>query len=116
MTRDGQAQAHAAIPPCGRPLGLAELIKDPILLRDRDSQARVADANGDASPSVLDQQADPALGREFDGITQEVQDNLLQSRPIPLHTDRSVGDLALPGQSLVPSHLPPHGREQSNQN
>ena len=89
FARYGQAQPGAAIFPADRSIGLPEGFKDGLLLLDRNADARVMDGKGNGVvPSLLHRQRDFALVGEFDGVRQEILEDLLHPMRVALNLDR----------------------------
>jgi hypothetical protein len=77
---DGQAQAQAVVPPRRAGVGLAEAVEDVGEEFGLDADAGVGDADLDVRVDPLEEHLHPAaLGREFDGVGEEVPDDLLQA-------------------------------------
>lgn len=83
---DGQAQAGAAIAAGGGAISLAEGIEDVLLLLGRDADAFVADAEFEVVfAGDQNAQTNAAGFGEFDGIAQQVEEDLLEAQRIAEH-------------------------------
>ncbi len=107
LARDGQPQAGAAVTPIGGGVDLFEGGEHPLLIAGRDPQAGVGDHEGhrplarqarwQRADAValrvrpLDAQADATLGRELDGVAQQVVQDLLQAPAIGVQRRRQAG-------------------------
>ena len=77
---DGEPQAEPAMPPGGGGVGLAEAVEDLGEELGPDADAGVDDADLDVRVDPLQEDLDPAaLGRELDGVGEEVPDDLLEA-------------------------------------
>jgi hypothetical protein len=66
--------------PCGRGVGLTEAVEDVRKKLRRDPLARVRYADNQVGLVALDPNVDPPIfGREFDGIGNDIADDLLQT-------------------------------------
>jgi len=106
---DGKAQTDAAVAAPRGALRLAKFIEDKLLFGGRNAHAAVGHRDHDLLFAGLGPQADVALLGKLHGIADQVEDHLLQPRPIAPH-DRQIGrDVALPGKGLFCRHgLPEH--------
>src|SRR5215510_9200794 len=98
-----QPQPQAAEAPRHRSVGLPEAVEDVRQKFRLDALAVVADDDADALGVALHSQFDlPAFGREFDGVREQVPDDLLQSVGVAQH---HFGLRAEMGDQLDPFRL-----------
>src|SRR5579871_265412 len=85
---DGKPQPGPAVLACGRAVGLAELVKDDVLVLRFDADARVDYGRPDDGFTALvldlDANRDAALFCELDGVAQQIRDDLLEAHRIGL--------------------------------
>lgn len=92
---NGQAQSGAAVEPCGRAFGLGESVEDTgeFFSRDADARVRHGEAQGARLAGlgvVRDADGDfPAVGK-FNGVADEVHDDLPQTLGVPDQFDRHI--------------------------
>lgn len=80
---DRQSQPQAAVPPCGRGVGLSKAFEHVGQKVRLDALAGITDAQLHLLAAVRGGNTDPALRRsELDGIGQQVPKHLLQARRI----------------------------------
>ena len=99
LAADGEAQAGAAVFARGAGVGLLEGLEDEPLLLRRDADAGVLDGEGDdlaglaehrviGAPALrgeIDAHLDVAVCGEFDGVGEQVLENLLEALRVAVH-------------------------------
>ena len=90
---DRKPQAQSAVLARGRCIGLAEALEDVREKLRRDAHAGVADADLHVRFDALHEQLDAsALGCEFDGVGEQVPDDLLKPARVVAHQARGSVD------------------------
>src|SRR5207237_10850754 len=82
---EAPAQSGAAVPAAAAPDSLDELVEDHPLRISRDLDAGVLDGDPDHAARWLSDDFDVTALREFDGVGQQVNQDLLEAGGIALH-------------------------------
>jgi hypothetical protein len=86
VVHDRQTQAQPAVGACDRALGLHKAIEHVRNVLGAQAEAGVGHRNLRGAAEGLETHHDPAASRcELDGVIQQVGDDLLQARRVPVH-------------------------------
>ncbi len=102
---DRQAQAQAAIARLDRALGTMELAKDAFLLGGRNADAGIGHRHGRLAVGGLDSERNRSGCRELTGVADQVEDDLMEPRPVAEHPGTLPGQRCPPGQTSFFGHL-----------
>ncbi len=95
VTRDGQTESEAAVPPCRSAVALPEAVEDEWQQLGSDTRSGVFDVNHQpVAAHAASHRNGPLLGRELDRVRDHIAEYLLQPARIALDRRQVVGDLA----------------------